>query len=50
MVRTRLVVMACLSAAGFLYSHLMEQSLEESLAHGNQMASEIIQVYGTGIS
>ncbi len=37
-------------AAGFLYSHLMEQSLEESLAHGNQMASEIIQVYGTGIS
>ncbi len=36
-------------AAGFLYSHLMEQSLEESLACANQMASEIIQVYGTGI-
>ncbi len=37
-------------AAGFLYGYLLEEGLEESLARANQMASEIIQVYGTRIN
>ena len=37
-------------AAGFLYGYLLEERLEESLARANQMASEIIQVYGTRIN